>query len=358
MHARRVSRAIVLALLLAAIAALSHALTQFVQRYALKSGQLDVPNERSSHVQPTPRGGGISFVLTTLLGTVVLFAMGFIAQPVVVAVLIGGSLVAVVGMIDDRRGLAARWRFLAHLSASGCAVALLTGWHAALLSSYPSPVRAAALLLAVIGGVWSINLTNFMDGIDGIAATEAITVCVGAALCAWIMGSPITTLILPLVLAAGATGFLLHNWPPARIFMGDAGSGFLGFMIATLTLVSLMATPTLAWCWILLFGVFVTDATFTITRRLFRGERVTAAHRRHGYQHLSRRFVSHRTVTLAVAVVNLCWLLPWACVVAFGWLSGVTAFVIAYTPLVCLAIWSHAGAPESGSIDGAQTRVS
>ncbi len=193
--------------------------------------------------------------------------------------------------------------------------------------------------------VWVLNLFNFMDGIDGIASVEAITVCVGGALLYALIGVPALA-ATPLLLAASVAGFLVWNFPPAKIFMGDAGSGFLGIALGGLTLQAAWAAPQLLWAWLILLGVFVLDATFTLLRRLLRGDKVFEAHRSHAYQYASREYGAHLPVTLAVLAINVLWLLPWACLVALGYIDGLLALLIAYLPLAFLAVRFRAGQLE------------
>lgn len=333
-------------------------LTHQMRRYALRAGQLDRPNARSSHVVPTPRGGGVSFVVTTLVATAVVGLLRAIPGALALGMLVGGTLVAGIGLLDDRRGVPARWRFLIHLTAIGWLLWTLDGWNAGLLASTGDGVRALLMGVAVVGGVWLINLTNFMDGIDGIAGTEALTTCAGIVACSLLRGAHPGAVVLPLALAAGTLGFLLWNWPPARIFMGDAGSGFLGFCFATFTFDAAASDPQLFWCCLILLGVFITDATVTIIRRQLRGERVTEAHRTHGYQHAARRWGAHRPVTTTVALVNVLWLLPCALLAASDRLSGPVALLCAYAPLLVLAGWARSGAAEAVAGDLAAGRQS
>ncbi|MNN48801.1 putative undecaprenyl-phosphate N-acetylglucosaminyl 1-phosphate transferase [compost metagenome] len=194
-----------------------------------------------------------------------------------------------------------------------------------------------------------LNLYNFMDGIDGIASVEAICACLGACLLYWLAGFESLT-ILPLVLAMAVAGFLFWNFPPARIFMGDAGSGFLGIILAILSLQAAWASPKLLWVWLILLGVFIVDATFTLIRRLVRGDKVYEAHRSHAYQFASRQFGKHLPVTLAVAVINLFWLLPIAACVVLLELDGALGLILAYAPLVALALKFKAGALEPADL--------
>ncbi|MNZ48465.1 putative undecaprenyl-phosphate N-acetylglucosaminyl 1-phosphate transferase [compost metagenome] len=193
--------------------------------------------------------------------------------------------------------------------------------------------------------VWMLNLYNFMDGIDGLASVEAICACVGACLVYWIAGHS-SLAIAPLVLAMAVLGFLVWNFPPAKIFMGDAGSGFLGIILAVMSLYAAWTNPLFLWAWLILLGVFIVDATFTLIRRLLRGDKVYEAHRSHGYQYASRKYGSHRAVTLAIAAINLLWLVPMAILVVMQYLDGMAGLVLAYVPLVLLAFKFHAGELE------------
>ena len=331
-----------LIVILAAGLALSWLLTALVRRYVLHAQILDLPNERSSHTEPTPRGGGVAIVLSCLLMVLGMGWFGMIGQRLVIATTGAGLVVALLGFLDDRSGLPARWRFLGHLAA-----ALWVLWWMGAVPKVPVfgvlvDLSVAGPLLCVLFIVWMINLFNFMDGIDGIASVEAITATVGGALLWWLAGSG-NGWMAAIVFAACVGGFLVWNWPPAKIFMGDAGSGFLGLMVALLSLWSGQAAPALFWSWFIMVGCFMVDATVTLVRRVRRGERFFEAHRTHAYQYASRRAGRHLPVTLAVGAINVMWLLPIATVVALGRLDGVVGVLIAYAPLVWLAFRYHAG---------------
>ena len=321
-------------------------LTGLVRRYALARSILDVPNARSSHTAPTPRGGGVAIVAATLAGLPVLAAAGALSWPALWALAGAGGLVALIGFLDDHGHIAARWRLLAHFAAAAWALAWLGGAPPLLLFGAQVDLGWLGAGLAAVYLVWLLNLYNFMDGIDGIASVEAIAVGVGGALLHALAGDPALAMA-PLLLAAAAGGFLLWNFPPARIFMGDAGSGFLGVVLGVLSLQAAWHAPQLLWSWAILLGVFVVDATLTLLRRLLRGEKVYEAHRSHAYQHASRRFGRHLPVTLAVAAIDLLWLLPIALWVGMGGLDGLLGVALAYLPLVVLALKFRAGQPES-----------
>ena len=331
--------------LLAAIAAgifISWLLTAAVRRYALASQLLDMPNERSSHTAPTPRGGGLAIVISFLAIVLALSLLDLLELRLMIAALGAGALVAVLGYVDDRSSLPARWRFLGHLVAA----IWVLGWMgpvppvplfgAVVDLSYAGPMLCALYL------VWMINLFNFMDGIDGIASVEAITTSLGGALLWWLAGSG-NGWAVAVVFAGCVAGFLVWNFPPAKIFMGDAGSGFLGLMVALLSLWCAQATPVLFWSWFILIGCFMVDATTTLVRRVRRGERFFEAHRAHAYQYASRRAGRHLPVTLACGAINVLWLLPLATLVGLGKLDGLAGVLIAYAPLVWLAFHFRAG---------------
>ena len=335
-----------LALVLLGGLLLSWGLTALARRYALATQLLDRPNERSSHTVPTPRGGGVAIVASFLLLTLGLGLAGPIERSLLVATLGAGSLVAALGFADDRRPLPARWRFLGHAAAAAWVLAWMGRVPAVPLLSAVVDLGIAGPLLCGLYIVWMVNLFNFMDGIDGIASVEAITVALGGALLWWLAGSGSGGVLLALLFAACVGGFLVWNFPPARIFMGDAGSGFLGLVIALLSLWCGQATPALFWSWFILVGCFMVDATTTLVRRVRRGERFHEAHRSHAYQYAARRLGGHRPVTLMCGAINLLWLLPVASAVALGRLDGVLGVAIAYAPLVWLAYHYKAGARE------------
>ena len=329
----------VLLILLACLASLR--LTGWFRRYALTHLLLDVPNSRSSHTIATPRGGGISIVLSTVLPLVVLGATHWLAWPTVLSVCGGGALVALVGLVDDRGHVSPRWRLIGHFAAAV--------WVVATLGAPPLKIMGIGIsqgwfvsTVAVLYLVWMLNLTNFMDGIDGIAGTEVITVC-GCSVFLSTVAAPGKMLwVAPLVLASATLGFLVWNWPPAKIFMGDAGSGFVGLTLAVLSLQAGWASNSLWWSWVILLGVFIVDATFTLIRRLSLGERFYKAHCSHAYQHAAVRR-GHLPVTMAVGIINLCWLFPVALWVALGWLDGLLGVLLAYAPLVVAAVRLDAG---------------
>jgi len=320
-------------------------MTAMLRRYALSRSLLDIPNERSSHTLATPRGGGLSFVITFLVALSVLGGWGYVTPSVLVSLLGAGGLVALVGFMDDHGHIAARWRLLGHFIAAGWGLFWIGGLPPITIFGVPLSAAWLSIIIGLLYLVWLLNLCNFMDGIDGIASIEAICVCLGGSLLYWLTGHA-QEAVLPMLLAATVAGFLVWNFPPARIFMGDAGSGFLGIVLGLLALMAGWINPLLFWGWLILLGVFVVDATFTLARRLLRGDKVYQAHRSHAYQYASRRYAGHRPVSLAVAALNLGWLLPVASAVVLLKLDGALGTMVAYAPLVVLALIYQAGKKE------------
>lgn len=331
-------------LVFAAVLSASLLLTWVLRRYALSRSLMDIPNGRSSHSVPTPRGGGVAIVLTYLVTLVLVAFAGWVSWSIALPLLGAGALIAVVGFLDDHGHIAARWRLLSHFGAAIWALFWMGGLPTISLVGVELDLGWLGHILAALYLVWMLNLYNFMDGIDGIASIEAVCACAGACLVYWLTGHE-DLMLAPMLLAVAVLGFLYWNFPPARIFMGDAGSGFLGVVIGILSLQAAWAAPEMLWVWLILLGVFVVDATFTLGRRLLRGDKVYEAHRSHAYQYASRLAGRHLPVTLTVMAINLLWLLPIALFVGLGF-DGVLGLLVAYVPLVLLAIRFHAGELE------------
>ncbi|MBI6978316.1 MULTISPECIES: MraY family glycosyltransferase [Pseudomonas] len=336
-------------LLLLGVMLLSLILTGALRRYALAKSLMDIPNARSSHSVPTPRGGGVAIVVSFLSVLPILGAAGVIDWDLVWALSATGAGIAILGFLDDHGHIAARWRLIGHFAGAAWALFWINGLAPISIFGVSLDLSWGGYFFAALYLVWMLNLYNFMDGIDGLASVQAICACLGAALIYWLTGY--TELIgAPLLLSCAVFGFLYWNFPPAKIFMGDAGSGFLGVMLGVLSLYAAWTAPQLLWVWLILVGVFVVDATFTLVRRLVRGDKVYEAHRSHAYQHASRQLGSHLPVTLAVLSINVFFLLPIALCVGLSILDGVLGVLLAYVPLVALALRFRAGALERNDL--------
>jgi Fuc2NAc and GlcNAc transferase len=290
---------------------------------------LALPGERSSHRQPTPHGGGAALITAFLLG--MLFAVpGHGPWPHAYLVLAAAALILMlIGTVDDLRGLSVKYRLA--LYALCCLL---------VAAELLAPLEASALQKGVLVAVaalcllWALNLYNFMDGIDGFAATQCFLACSAAAVLAWQGGAGAEYALLCLLLAASHLGFLFWNWPPARLFMGDAGSVPTGFLLAALALLGAVQGQLNAACWLILLAVFITDASWTLLWRIFTGQPFTRPHRLHAYQRLSRHFRSHLAVDLLLLVTHALWLVPLALAVQIRPEFRVFLVILAYLPLL------------------------
>lgn len=317
-----------------------------MRRAALAHGIMDRPNARSSHSTPVPRGGGLAIVVATSLAIAVLAIVGEVDKQLALALLGGGIPVAWIGFKDDRGSVPARVRLVAHTLSAVWVMYVLGGLPSLQVGSRVFDLGVAGDVLGTVAIVWTLNLFNFMDGIDGIAASEAVFVTAfGGAIGFYGAGS---MLVAPaaMTVAAASAGFLVWNWPPAKIFMGDVGSGYLGCVIGALAIADARENPAAPFVWLILGGVFFVDATVTLAHRLVKRERVYEAHRSHAYQWLALRWKSHRRVTVVVVTVNLFWLFPCALLATlFPKAAGYLALV-ALTPIAIAAIAVGAGRPE------------
>lgn len=333
---------------------LAWVLTGRLRVYAMRKNILDQPNERSAHKVPTPRGGGLGFIIAYYVGLVGAAAFRAPIPRPLDRILLGSIIVAVIGWLDDRSSLSPKVRLIFHFAGTFVLLgplllnsALLGNSVAGLHLGWPSEAGAALPLAAhlpvavvfVLACVWILNLYNFMDGIDGIAGIEALTAALalgglnmlayGAVGLAWAWAY--------FLLAAAIAGFLLLNWPPARIFMGDVGSGFLGLLFAGMAIWS-SATGGAGLCaTLIMLGVFIVDSTYTLIDRYRQGKKVSQSHCEHAYQHASRRW-GHKPVTLATTGINIFWLAPLAVLATVRPALQIVALVVAYAPLVFMTM--------------------
>lgn len=290
--------------------AVSVTLTGWARSYAVSRAILDAPTPRSSHTEPTPRGGGIAIVTVVLLIAFALWVAGRLDRGFTWSLVGGGFSVALIGWLDDHRPVSPLLRFCLQLVTAVWAVYNL-GFVAELnfggFQLHLPPVLG--WVLTIMGLVWMINLYNFMDGTDGIAAGQAICAGLGATPLVLMHGQSGLAMLL-LAIVGSSLGFLRWNWPRARIFMGDVGSGFLGFTFGVLILATYHTAAVPLVVWSLLLGVFLNDATFTLLWRVLRGERIFSAHRSHAYQRLVQMGWSHRRVLVAFLAMNVLVLWP------------------------------------------------
>lgn len=308
--------------------------TWLARRYALRRDLLDAPGERRAHTVPTPRGGGISIVVALMLAGLCL--LPFVIDRVELGTMLAGlALVATVGLIDDHRPLSPFLRLGVHAVAAGL---LAVGtWHA---THEPVVALGAFVFAMALTNIW-----NFMDGIDGIAATQAVLVALPIAVLdasAWSWWG--------FALVAATLGFLPFNFPNARIFLGDVGSGTLGFALAALLVHNLGAAPsTHALLWALPPSAFLVDAGLTLARRVLRGERWWQAHAQHAYQVWARRTRSHVPVTCGYAAWTI------ASIGLMAWLGRRDRDVVQVS--IVIVAWYTAGAGIWRLLQGKEWQV-
>ncbi|MCI5141415.1 MAG: glycosyltransferase family 4 protein [Candidatus Electrothrix sp. ATG1] len=310
-------------------------LTGVMRRYAIAKNIFDIPNRRSSHMLATPRGGGAAIVVSFLTGVFFVWLSGKIEKNFVIAVTGSGMLVAGIGFWDDHRHIKHQWRLSVHFVAACWSLLWLGGTTPQALHGFFIHAGWLGIGVVVFFMVWLLNLFNFMDGIDGIAGSEALFVSIGGAFLSFSAGSRSQALVLS-ILAAATLGFLIWNWPPAKIFMGDVGSGFLGMMLGVLSYAGTADGSVCIWSWLILFSIFIVDATVTLLRRMLHGEIWYEAHCNHTYQRAAKKY-SHLKVTVSVNFINTLWLFPCAWYAYSNPEWGIVLMIVAYTPLLILA---------------------
>lgn len=275
---------------------ISFALTYFIKEYAIKKSLVATVNERSSHTVPTPHGGGIAVAVTWFVGLIYLYLNEQI-DPTLFFALIIGAVIAVVGLVDDIVELKPKTRMIVFTLVGATGLYIIGGLDTLTFGLFDISIPLITSAFAMLLILWYINLTNFIDGIDGYLAMKFLFLSVAGLL---LFGGAHFA-----VLGASVLGFLYWNWHKAKIFMGDVGSTLLGYTIAIITLYYANIEASNLWIWITLYGVFWFDATLTLVRRKLNGEKLSQAHRKHAYQRLTQAGWSHSKVTLYALGLNL-----------------------------------------------------
>lgn len=269
---------------------------------AIRLKIVDYPNVRSSHQKPKPRGAGIVFVFLWLLYFLFFFRFyyihiyGWIIIPSAIFILL-------VSFLDDIYGIAPKWRLFVYSIAAILSILWLGGVNELNLGIYMLRLGIIGSIFAVMAIVWSINLYNFMDGIDGLAALEAIFVFGFGGFFLWQMGGYALSM-LSFGLVSILCGFLLWNFPPAKMFMGDAGSTFIGFLIPVFGLFGEKVYHLPALLWVMLYGFFIFDASITLIRRMIYDVHWYKPHRLHAFQRLQLQYASHGVAFGIIFLVN------------------------------------------------------
>ncbi|HVE55950.1 MAG TPA: glycosyltransferase family 4 protein [Pyrinomonadaceae bacterium] len=321
---------------------------ELFRRWSLKRELLDVPNERSSHSVPTPRGGGLIICVVSIV-TFLIYSL-VSGGNFYWSYFVGAIIVAAISLIDDVRTISPFLRILFHGLAAGIVVWSLGGFREILIPFYGIVEFGIwGNITAFLWIVWLINAYNFMDGIDGIAATQAVSAGIGWSLVGLISGIEDIGFYGG-VLALSSFGFLLLNRQPAKIFMGDVGSAFLGYSFAVLPLFAVKSTGNpvfgamLPWIALFLVWFFVFDSVFTFLKRLFRGEKVWQAHREHIYQKMVISGLSHSTVTGLYGSASAILVLALVLTIGYSMNFEKTVFgVIFFETVLLIFIWQKAG---------------
>ncbi len=333
----------VAALGFAAVVAVSSWLAGRIRTLALRSELLDIPNERSSHAVPVPRIGGLAIVTVVLAGILALALAVPLSVPWLWTLVVSGSMIVGIGLVEDLFGVRKRVRLLIHFLA-GFVIVLYIGTHLEII--FPKSLAltgAPALVLITLYVVWNVNSYNFMDGIDGLAGGQAVFIGLSAGAIAAFNGNlPLAAVYL--LIAASSLGYLRWNWHPAKIFMGDLCSGFIGVSFAVTSLWGKLTETVPLGAFLILMAVFYTDSTWTTFRRLIAGENITHPHRDFAFHHAIRAGHSHSTVTTAILMIDVVWLLPLAIIaVVLGDNRSIPVLFGAYLPVFAAVLYWKAG---------------
>ncbi len=267
---------------------ISFSLTYFIKNYAIKKSLIATINERSSHAIPTPHGGGIAIAITWFIGLNYLYFIGKIESNLFIALLFG-AIISIVSFFDDLYELSPKFRLIVQSLVAVIGLYFLGGFNVLTFGLLDISFSLFTNIFAFLLIIWFINLTNFIDGINGYVGSEFVFLSIA--------GFLLYSDSIFIVLGVSVLGFLFWNWNKAKIFMGDVGSTLLGYNIAIFTLYYANQESLNFWIWIILFSLFWFDATVTLIRRKLNGEKLSQAHKKHAYQRLNQSGWSHYKVT-------------------------------------------------------------
>ena len=304
------------------------------KKYAIYIGIISNPNYRTLHELSTPRGGGIVFSILFILAIFLIWPYLELSNNLFLILGVGGGMAALFGFIDDIKDIRARIKLIIQLLLSGWAVYWLYSDNLLLLNWIPIFITIPACLFFMI---WMMNAYNFMDGVDGMAASGAIFASLTLALVLFLTDNSVELILIFILIAATVGGFIIFNWPPATIFMGDAGSVFLGYVFGSLMLFTTLNGYLSIWIWLMVFGYFFADTTVTQIVRFILVKKWYLAHQSHAYQNLARITESHLKVTSGVILYNIIWILPLTILSALQPEMEILAAILAITPALIVA---------------------
>ena len=315
---------------------LSYFLTGLIRSYSLKHDVMDLPNERSLHHTPIPRGGGLSITLATIGSILILILINWLPLKLGIIILLGCTLVSVVGWLDDHHDMPIFWRVLFYMVAALIVVIPLGGMEFIEIGESRYFLGGIGSIFAVLGIFWLTNLYNFMDGADGFASSEAITTGIFAGFL-FLINNQNALAVICFVIAASCSGFLIWNWAPAKIFMGDVSSCFIGYMFGILAFIGGKTGEVNIYIWMILLAVFIWDATLTLFKRFAKREKWYSAHKSHSYQRLVQLGYSHSKLALALIVINTMILWP-AAYIAYRW-NELSFFISIISAVFIMILW-------------------
>ena len=295
---------------------------------------LSVKNHRSLHELPTPSGGGIVFSLLSILAFLLIFWNLQLTEELLLALVIGGFTATLFGFVDDIKNIRIKVKLIIQFSLACWAVFCLYSSELLSLGLTPLYITIPILLLFM---VWMMNAYNFVDGIDGMAASGSIFISLALALTVFLNDGPTEIIAIFILMAFTIIGFILFNWPPASIFMGDAGSVFLGYTLGVLLLFTVLNNDISIWIWLTVFGYFFADTMVTQIIRVVLVKKWYLAHRSHAYQNLARITKSHLKVTSGVILYNIIWILPLTILSVLQPEMEILAAILAITPAMVFA---------------------
>ena len=305
------------------------------QNMATKTGIMANPNFRTLHEAPIPSSGGVVFAFIFVMGVFLLWILDLLSDNLLIILGIGGCAATLLGFLDDKNNIKATKKIAMQIFLSGFALFYLDGGPLLNIDLIPSLV---AIPLSILFLVWVINAYNFMDGIDGMAASGAIFSSGAIVLTMALTNEFSEVTILLLLLAVSVLAFMVFNWPPAKIFMGDSGSIFLGYCFGAFIIYSLMMGEISFLTWLVVFGYYLGDTTTTTIIRTVRGKKWNEAHRSHAYQNLARILDNHSIVTIGVIIYHILWLLPLAVWTVLKPDFAIIAVILAFLPSIICSI--------------------
>ena len=283
--------------------------TSVIRYFSIKNNFLDIPNDRSSHLAPIPKGGGISIIGTLIFTIVILFYYKMVASEFVISMTIGLVIVSVVALVDDYKNLSPMIRVIIYIISAAFSLFMIGGLDSVSINNHSYNLSYIGYFLGVLFLVWLTNLYNFMDGTDGFAAIQTISVSI---FCFFLfyLSNNVPFFIILLCLTSTTIGFLYWNWSPAKIFMGDVGSCGIGFFFGLFSIYTERAEIISITVWLIILSPFIGDATLTLLKRIINNEKWYEAHNSHAYQILHQSGLSHSRLALNLLFINICLIWP------------------------------------------------